>query len=222
MVAENYTHDVIIVCEDSYGLDVYSIVEAINAAVPAHLPPRYRVLGFLNDNYDSLSRFKLPAPFLGSVYNWNCAIDASYILAIRNPAHKRAAVELLKGRGAVFETIMAPWVKRPSVFEHGEGCIIANYIFKYNSRFGDFVTMDTCMCESVEIGDYSTICPFVNITTASIGKNVFIGTHAAIIPEKIIEDDVTIYPGSIVMSNVRAGMTVAGIPAGKNLKKWRG
>ena len=214
------TRDVIIVCEDSYGLDVYTIIEAINDTGSIQESPIYRVLGFLNDNIDSMRRSKLPAPLLGTVSGWNCGMKATYVLAIRIPEHKRAAVEKLKARGAAFETIMAPWVQYPTEFEHGQGCIIANYNFKHRSRFGDFVIMDTCMCESVEIGDYSTLCAFVNITTATIGKGVYIGPHAAIISGRTIGDNVTIYPGGIVMSNLMAGVSVAGVPASKRLEKW--
>ncbi|MBP3819895.1 MAG: hypothetical protein J6H31_16540 [Butyrivibrio sp.] len=214
------TRDIIIVCEDSYGLDVYTIIQEINIAGVAKESPQYRVIGFLSEDNGILSRFKLPAPFFGSISGWDCGLDAKYVLAIRIPEHKRYAAEMLKARGAAFETIMAPWVQHPSEFEHGEGCIIANYNFKHKSKFGDFVTMDTCMCESVEIGNYSTLCPFVNITTASIGERVYIGSHAAIISGRKVEDGATVYPGSIVMSNVKAGVVVAGVPSSRNLKKW--
>lgn len=218
--ADEKTCNVIIVCEDSYGLNVYTIIEAINAAALTRGTLKYNVIGFLNDNIDTMSKFELPAPLLGAVSGWDCRVEATYVLAIRIPEHKRCAAETLKAKGAVFETIIAPWVQKSPVFKHGEGCIIANYNFKYKSKFGNFVIMDTCMCESVEIGDYSTLCPFVNITTATIGERVYIGSHAAIISGRKIGNGVTIYPGSIVMSNLKDGSVVAGVPASRNIKKW--
>jgi serine acetyltransferase len=98
--------------------------------------------------------------------------------------------------------------------------VIANYMFKHKSRFGAYAIMDSCICEANIIGDYSTVGPFVNITTASIGNSVYIKTHAAVIPGRIIGDNVTINPGSIVMSNLKNGVHVAGVPASRNLKKW--
>lgn len=212
--------NIIIVCEDTYGLDVFMIIEAINARAVSK-SQHYRVLGFLHDNPDSWAELALPAPVLSNISDWECKLETRYVIAIREPEHKRLAVEMLKARGAVFETIIAPWVQHPAEFKHGEGCIIANYNFKYKSRFGDFVIMDTCMCESVEIDDYSTLGPFVNITTATIGKNVYIGAHAAVISGRKIEDNAFIYPGSIVMSNVKAGTCFGGVPASRNLKRWR-
>ncbi len=211
--------NIIIVCEDFYGMDVFMIVEAINAHA-VRKAQQYRVLGFLHDNPGSWAEFVPPAPILGNISDWACKVETRYVIAIREPEHKRIAVEMLKARGAVFETIIAPWVQHPVEFEHGEGCVIANYNFKYKSKFGNFVIMDTCMCESVEIDDYSTLGPFVNITTATIGKSVYIGAHAAIISGRIIGDNASIYPGSIVMSNVKAGACIAGVPASRNLKKW--
>lgn len=212
--------NIIIVCEDTYGLDVYMIIKAINASAPEKHSKKYRVLGFLNDNSDRWAELTLPASVLGRVSDWNCRLEAAYVIAIRKPENKRIAVEKLKAQSVEFETIIAPWVQHPLEFEHGEGCVIANYNFKYRSKFGKFVIMDTCMCEAVEIGDYSTLSPFVNITSASIGKNVYIGTHAAVISARTIGDNVTIYPGSIVLSNVKAGTCVAGVPATRNLIKW--
>lgn len=209
-------HNIIIACEDTYGLDVYIIIEAINA----YKAKKYNVLGFLNDDPESWGEINPPAPVLGTISSYSGEKDAAFVIAIRDPEHKRMAVEKLKAQGAVFETIIAPWVQHPLEFEHGEGCIIANYNFKYRSKFGNFVIMDTCMCESVEIGDYSTLCPFTNITTASIGKNVYIGTHSAIISGRKVEDNSYIFPGSIVFSNVKSGAHIAGVPATRNLKKW--
>lgn len=210
-------HDIIIVCEDTYGLDVYMMIEAINSS---RSEKKYTVLGFLNEDVGFWKDIEPPKPILGRISDWRCQTDSKYIIAIRNPMHKRMAVEKLKAYGAEFETIIAPWVQHPEEFEHGEGCVIANYNFKRNSRFGDFVIMDTCMCESVEIGDYSTLCPFVNITSAIIGKGVFIGTHSAVISGKKIGDNTMIYPGSIVLSNIKDNMCVAGVPATRNIKKW--
>ena len=216
----NKERNIIIVCEDTYGLDVFSMIEAINTHALRDGVIRYRVLGFLHERPDSWKGLTPPAPVLGSVSDWTCDLKTSYVMAIRVPDQKRIAADILKKCGAQFETIIAPWVQVPSEFEHGEGCVIANYMFKNNSKFGDFVIMDSCICEAVKIGDYTTIGPFVNITSAAIGNDVYIGTHAAIIPGRRVGDNVTINPGSIVMNNLRDGVHVAGIPASRNLKKW--
>ena len=209
---------IIIVCEDTYGLDVLAIVEAINHSNGLN---RYSVLGFICDNIKAFDDMDLPVYLLGKISEWVCSGKERYVMAIRNPLHKQKAAELLKRKGAVFETLIAPWVHTPPEFTAGEGCIIGNYLFKNKSVFGKFVIMDNIICESVEIGDYSTLCPFVNITSSNIGQRVYIGTHSAIVSGRIVGDDAYILPGSIVMGNVKPGSRIAGIPASsRNAKIW--
>jgi len=46
-----------------------------------------------------------------------------------------------------------------------------------------------------------------------IGNNVWIGTHAAILPGTVIGDNAIIAAGAVVNKNVPANTTVAGVPA---------
>ena len=54
----------------------------------------------------------------------------------------------------------------------------------------------------------------------TIGKNVWIGSHAVILQGVTIGDNVIIGAGSVVNKNVPAGVTVAGVPA-KILKQTK-
>ena len=101
----------------------------------------------------------------------------------------------------------------PDQFNTGEGCIIGNYSCKHGSEFGDFVIADTVMCESVKVGEYSTLCPFSNITNATIGKDVIIGSHAVIMEHKKVGDGATVLPGSVVLTHVKPNSMVSGVPA---------
>ena len=210
--------NVIIVCDDIYGLDVCSIINAINN----NQTSSYHIIGVISDQKQPFGNIQSNLAILGTIQDWDPgSVNASYVMGIRNPKRKEFAANLLKKRGAKFETLIAPWVLLPSEFLVGEGCILANYNCKYMSKFGDFVTLDAVMCESVEIGDFSTLCPFVNITSAKIGKRVYVGAHSVIMADKKIEDDVYIYPGSIVVNNIKSGSIVAGIPASKiGAKRW--
>lgn len=201
--------DIIIVCEDSFGLDIYGIVEMINSYGSA-----YNVKGFLSDKADPFPGMKAPRPILGTIANWEPDGTEKYVMGIRWPAEKKRAAALLKARGACFETIIAPWALM-NTYTAGEGCIIANNYAKVNSRFGDFVTMDTLMAETVSIGSYSTLEAFANITSATIGEGVYVGPHAAIMANLSIGDGAWIEAGSIVVTNVKPGVRVGGAPARK-------
>lgn len=205
--------DLIVACEDTYGLDVYMMIMAVNARAAAVGGKSYRVLGFISDEPEAFGQISPPVPLLGTIAGWNAEGDARYVMAIRDPARKRRAVAALKQKGAAFETLVAPWVLLPSEYETGEGCIIGNYSCKHGSRFGDFVVADTVMCESVTVGEYATLCPFSNITNSTVGSDAFIGTHAVIMEHKHVGDRASVLPGSVVLTNVKPDSTVGGVPA---------
>lgn len=212
MTASN-PKNVIIVCEDIYGLDIYTMVEAINARARELSTAQYHVIGFISDEQNPFNGVVSPAPILGEIRTWQVDSNIGFIMGIRNPKKKEIAVRTLKSKGAFFETLITPWTLLPFEFEAGEGCIIGNYSCKHKSVFGDFVILDTVMCETVEVGNYSTLCPFANITNAKIGEKVYIGPHAVVMEHKIIGDGAIIEPGSVVVTNIRENSKVRGIPA---------
>lgn len=83
----------------------------------------------------------------------------------------------------------------------------------------------------VEIGDDTLIASHVSIVSVThdpsaylyrktciekkvtIGRNVWIGTHATILPGIEIGDNAIVAAGSVVNKNVEANTTVAGVPA---------
>lgn len=128
---------------------------------------------------------------------------------------------------------------RQKMGDVGEGAIIRppfHCDYGYNIRLGRGVFMNfNCVvldvCE-VEIGDQTQIGPGVQILTAdhprdatqraagvefgkpvTIGKNVWIGGGAIILPGVTIGDDAVIGAGSVVTRDVPEGVTVVGNPA---------
>jgi maltose O-acetyltransferase len=128
---------------------------------------------------------------------------------------------------------------RQRMGEVGEGAIIRppfHCDYGYNIRLGRGVFMNfNCVvldvCE-VEIGDQTQIGPGVQILTAdhprdpvqraegiefgrpiTIGRNVWIGGAAIILPGVTIGDDAIIGAGSVVTRDVPAGATAVGNPA---------
>ena len=128
---------------------------------------------------------------------------------------------------------------RQKMGEVGEGAIIRPPFYcdyGYNVRLGRGVFMNfNCVvldvCE-VEIGDQTQIGPGVQILTAdhprdpaqraegiefgrsvTIGRNVWIGGGAIILPGVTIGDDAVIGAGSVVTRDVPEGATAVGNPA---------
>ena len=69
------------------------------------------------------------------------------------------------------------------------------------------------ICAGSVIGDYSTTTGFTVVDNATIGKRVFIGSHAVVVPGVTVGDDAQVSVGSIVTSDVEKGATVFGVPA---------
>ncbi|GLS00763.1 nodulation protein [Brevundimonas denitrificans] len=128
---------------------------------------------------------------------------------------------------------------RQRMGEVGEGAIIRppfHCDYGYNIRLGRGVFMNfNCIildvCE-VEIGDQTQLGPAVQILTADhprdaaqraegvefgkpvvIGRNVWIGGGAIILPGVTIGDDAVIGAGSVVTRDVPEGATAVGNPA---------
>lgn len=128
---------------------------------------------------------------------------------------------------------------RQKMGEVGEGAIIRSPFhcdYGYNIRLGrgaflnfNCIILDVC---EVEIGDQTQIGPAVQILTAdhprdpaqraegvefskpvTIGRNVWIGGGAIILPGVTIGDDAVIGAGSVVTRDVPEGATAVGNPA---------
>ncbi|MPQ60190.1 sugar O-acetyltransferase [Duganella sp. FT27W] len=121
----------------------------------------------------------------------------------------------------------------------GNNCVVRppfHLDYGYNITLGDGVFMNfNCVIldvVQVEIGDGTQIGPGVQILTADhprepalraqglefgrpikIGKNVWIGAGALIMPGVTIGDDALIGAGSVVTRDVAPGVTVVGNPA---------
>ena len=153
-------------------------------------------------------------------------------------ADRAAAAAWLKRYNAASaddtEAILAEWLS-----EVGEGAVIRQPFYcdyGYNIRVGAGVFLNfNCVIldvVAVVIGDGAQIGPAVQVYTADhprdpalrrtglefgraveIGRNVWIGGGAILLPGVTIGDDAIVGAGSVVTRDVPPGVTVAGNPA---------
>lgn len=203
--------DIIIIGAGHLGLDVYSLIQSINAEKPT-----WRIKGFLNDFPVDLSKYQIQEKVIGTIKDWIPSKDDHYALAIGSPQGKENVATLLENKGAHFETLISPHAVVNKTAVIGEGSLVLS-TSKIGPcvKIGRFVCIgDTTISLNSSIGDYSNTASYTNIyRDITIGKRVQIWSHAVILNS--VEDDATIGAGSVVVGKVKKGTKVFGNPAKK-------
>ena len=209
--------DIIIVCEDLFGMEVASLLEDINRWFAARDQEElFHILGYLSDSECPFGSVKTDLAHLGTIRDWSPLGEERYVMGMLLPASKRYAVETLVQRGCRFTTIYTPWMLAPEI-DLGLGSIVAAYSVKQGIKLGRYATIMEGMITSHHIGEYSTILRFSNIT-GDVENDVYIGNHVYSHTGTVIGDHAFVADGSIVVKNVKPGTSVSGIPA-KRIKK---
>ena len=205
---------IVLIGAGGFGKEVAAIIEGLNKYGDA-----YELLGFLDDSPrfsagDEINGY----PWLGPT-EWilshkddvvcNCTVGAAAV--------KKRIQEELSAQGVRFETIVAHGSVVCKYTELGPGCVLYGSVsVSVNCRIGPGVLMNqgVNIGHDVELGGYTTIMPYAGVSGGcKVGECVSIGGHAFIVPGKKVGDGATVAAGSIVFSNVRAGVTVLGNPA---------
>ena len=198
--------ELIIVCAGGFGREVYYMAKSIG---------QWRIKGFIDDNLQALNGVNIASSIIGTIKDWVPAENEVFALGVSNPKIKETIVNVMKRKGARFETLISPHSRIIETTTIGEGCIISGSIGD-NVQIGNFVNiMGSMIGQDSTIGDYSTTTGYTNIASAHIGKGVFIGSHAVVLNGKKVGDYALVCAGSIVFSNVKAGTKVFGNPAKK-------
>lgn len=202
--------DLIIVGAGGFGCEIVHLVETINKNML-----QWNILGFIDDTKDIGTEVFHGYRILGSIQNWEPTSNEFYSLGISSPQAKFKLYNLLKEKGAIFATLISPFVRIPSEMQIGEGCTITLGWFGINVNLGICVNIHGSMIGEAEIGDFSTTTGFTNIAGGKLGKRVFVGSHAVVLNDVSVGDDAFICAGSIVFSKVKSGTKVWGNPAKK-------
>jgi sugar O-acyltransferase (sialic acid O-acetyltransferase NeuD family) len=176
--------------------------------------------GFLDDAVDALAPFAAGGRrVVGTVKDYRPAPGESLLMAIADPAVKqRVSIELL-GRGARFFTYIHPSSTVGPTVRLGEGAVICPFsAITCDAVVGRFVTVNTSCTigHDVRMGDYCTLSGHCDVTGGvRMGDRVFLGSRVSIVPGNRIGDDARVGAGSVVITPVKPGTTVFGMPAKK-------
>ncbi len=207
----------IIVGASGFGRETAQYIEDINRSKDI---AEWNIVGFLDDNLNALEGIEHGYRVIGTIKDHIPNSDDYYVCALAFPKTKETIVNLLKSKGARFATIIHPTARVSKFAKIGEGCIITpNSNIKTEAEVGEFVeVLASGKCHDAKVGNFSTLSGHVCVNGhVTIGKNVYVGCGALIAPGKKIGDEATVGIGSVVITNVKSGITVFGNPAKKML-----
>lgn len=178
---------------------------------------RGEVKGFLDDTDARPADFGLPFPVLGPIDGYTPAGAELVVVAVGDPAARKAIVQRLERRGARFVSVIHPlaWVAQPSRLE--PGCIVAPFAsIGMNADLGAHCLINTHagIGHDVTMGACSVVSPHGVVNGfARLGEAVMVGSGAVITPTRVVGDFAKISAGSVIQSDVAAGLTLWGNPA---------
>lgn len=143
--------------------------------------------------------------------------DDVFACGLAEPSAKMQVVAKLRKKGARFINLIHQSAILLTPLNTAEGLVIGPFVYVANQvKLENFVFANVAASigHNVIIGEGSTISAHCDLTGyVVLGKRVFMGSHACIIPGKKVGDDAIIGAGSAVMRNVPAQVTVIGVPA---------
>lgn len=202
--------DLIIVGAGGFGCEAMDVAEGMNQK-----HKEWNILGFIDDGKEVGTEVFRGYKVIGSVKDWQPKDSEYFAMGIASPQIKSKLYNLLKTKNAKFATLIAPGVYIPKEMEIGEGSVITLAWLGSNVKIGKCVDIRGSMVGDSTIDDFSTTTGFTNIAGATIGKRVFVGSHAVVLNGVKVGDDAYVCAGSVVFTKVKPGIKVMGNPAKK-------
>lgn len=174
----------------------------------------FEVSGFL-DNAGVTSIEGLPVVADPAVFE--PGLNDLLVCAIGDPRGKLNVAESLSARGGQWLTLVHPAAKVGPGCEVGEGSVLCpGVVLTTRVVLGRFVMMNlySTVGHDARLGDGCTVSSHCDVTGgATLGRGVFMGGHAVVVPGVHVEDFARIGAGSVATRRVPRGSTVFGVPA---------
>lgn len=202
--------DIAIVGAGGLGKEIAVLIGQIN-----QVKKKWNLVGFFDDAIPAGSKI-LSLPVLGNIDALNQR-KLNVVIAIGNPSVKADIVTRLTNQNLKFPVLVHPSVSLGQEITIGEGSIIgAGSVLTVHIDIGNHVliNLNTTIGHDVEVGNYSSIMPGAHISGfVKIGQSAFIGTGTSILQNINIDEYAVVGAGAVVNRDVKANVTVVGVPA---------
>lgn len=179
----------------------------------------WNIKGFLDDHSNALDGKKCDVTVVGSTESYQPQSDDVFVCCIGNSVIRKIIIEKMEAKGARFVNIIHPTSVVADSAVLGKGIVLYPYsIISDNAEIGDgcIINMHSTIAHDSTLGEYCTISAHCDVTgMCRLGDRVFMGSGARTVPSSRVGNDVFICAGSTVMSRVKNGMKVIGVPAKK-------
>jgi sugar O-acyltransferase (sialic acid O-acetyltransferase NeuD family) len=177
----------------------------------------FTIKGFLDDKADALAGLPGYAPIISSVENYVVQTNDVFTCALGSVKQKRHYVEMIKYKGGIFQKLIhSSAIVSPNTVI-GEGCFICpNVQITVDVRIGDYttITSNSLIGHDAKIGNYCHLGAFTFLGGhTELDDGVTLHPGAKVVPCKKVGAWATVGIGSVVLSNVKPGVTVFGVPA---------
>ena len=205
--------NIVIICAGDFGKEVAWLIEEINRERPS-----YRILGYLDDAKEKglvINGYECLGP-IAQLKEMAADPDLCAVIANQDSDVRKKIVDMFPDYER-WETLVHPSVNIADTSTIGKGCVIcASGNISVNTVIGDFCLFNF----SVTIGHDCVIGNYVSIMSGScvsghviINDYAYLATNCTVIPKKKVGEHARVGAGSVVIRNVRANVTVMGVPA---------
>ncbi|MBM7712987.1 acetyltransferase [Enterococcus xiangfangensis] len=187
--------------------------------------PEHELVGFVDDNYDSISKKVYGKPVIGPVeilerYQKRIGV----VIGIAKPAiKKRIYQQLSSNPNLVYPNLIDSNVLLGYQVTFGVGNVVmANSTFTADIQFGDFnmINIGSTIGHDTAMGDFNTLYPTINVSgNVRIGNENEIGVGTKIIQGIRIGDQNIIGAGTVLIRDADNRGKYVGVPA-KEIESW--
>jgi sugar O-acyltransferase (sialic acid O-acetyltransferase NeuD family) len=203
---------IIIVGAGDFGRELYGWIDSDSSIT------NKENIYFIDDNENCFEWFpSLSDKYLCKIEEFKNLDNDKIFLAICEPsARQRIKLDLDKKN-----ITLSTYINETSIVSTnsiiGNGSIICPFVtIGFGSKLGENVILNKYVSigHDVEIGEFSSIMGFSDLMGwSAVEPCVFIGGHVTILPKVKIFEAAKVGAGSVVIADVRSGMTVFGNPA---------
>jgi sugar O-acyltransferase (sialic acid O-acetyltransferase NeuD family) len=180
--------------------------------------PNFKVKGFLSDGPSTIEEMGYPK-ILNTVNGYHIEQDDVFFCAIGNVKHRKKTCDIIMGKGGVFINLIHPTAIISPSAKIGVGVAIKAFSsLASDVTIGNFVYLQSSVIlgHDVTIGNFCQVNSFAFFAGyVTVDDLCVINAGAKLIQNTKVETGATVGIGSVVLTRVKEGTTVFGVPAKK-------